>query len=77
MSEEVDKIDFIQAMSTLEIKDGDIIVLKSSERLSAATIDRLREEIINALSDNDLFKDHKILVLDNRLDIGVLRKCDN
>jgi len=67
-----DDINFLQSMQKLEIKEGDIIVLRHSCRLSeqaAANLKSQIEEIIRSSGFNI-----KVMVLEDGMDIGVLQK---
>ena len=71
----VDEIDFIQSMQRLDIKDGDILVLKTKSILSEHAISNLKNSI--ELAINIIGFKVKCLVLEDDMDIGVLRKEKN
>jgi hypothetical protein len=65
------KIDFIQSFGKLELKDGDIIVLKSPKALGRKDITNLKiffETFLKKLPVKI-----KTIVLEDGLDIGILR----
>lgn len=65
----MDKIEWVESLKVLEVKDGDVIVIKTKHATSREFRDHVTEVI------NDLFKGKNIktLVLDDETDIGVLR----
>ena len=54
----------------LELKPGDIIVLKSKYKLSAPALEHLAKSITDIFPDNE----HKVIVLEEDLDIAVISK---
>lgn len=68
----MEEIDFIKSMQALEIKENDILVVKIDRKLSADMHARLKEVIEENLPDNMKGK-IKIFVLEEGLDIGVIR----
>ena len=65
------KIDFIQSLSKLEFKDGDIIVLKTPNRLSKDSREYL-EKFIGSISKALPVK-VRMIILEDGMDIGILR----
>lgn len=64
----MDDIEFIEHISKLELKDGDILVLRSKDYLTNEQISNLKKYIRHI--DNTI----NILVIDGGMEIGVLRK---
>jgi len=67
-----DDINFLQSMQKLEVKDGDIVVLRHPCKLSEKTTIILKthiEEIIKSGGFNV-----KVMVLEEGMDIGILSK---
>ena len=67
-----DRIDFLESMQKLDVKDGDIIVLRYGAKLSKETSTNLRDaiqEIIKGFGFNV-----KAMILEDGMDIGILRK---
>lgn len=62
--------DLVFEIARIEMKPGDVLVLRSKQRLSSVQIDRLAEHVRPALGNN------KCLVLDRSLDLAVLTKSD-
>jgi hypothetical protein len=65
----MDKIDWIERMQVLEVKEGDTIILKTQQVLS------VDQHVIITECIGDMFKERnvKVLVLDDGMDIGVIR----
>ncbi len=61
-----DKIDYIESMKILRCKPGDIVVLKTNRILDAEIANHI-ENIIQKVVNN------KCLILEDGMDIGVLR----
>lgn len=72
-AEQVKPIDFFKSMGKLEIKDGDIIILKNSRRLSSESIIKIKERMEELISNN---YNNEIIILDEGIDIGVIGKQD-
>jgi hypothetical protein len=68
----MEEIEFIQSMQKLELMDGDILVLKHPRTLS----DRTRASIKAAIEElaTEAGFDIKAFVLEDGMDIGILRK---
>lgn len=64
---------FIQSARRLDIKDGDLIVLKHPGRLSASTVIRLTNSI-EEIFKNWGHKNFHFILLEEGMDIGVFRK---
>jgi len=68
------KPDFIDSFGVLELKKGDVIVLKTKGRLSEEAYEALMKSFMKELraitGDNDI----KVMVLDQESDIGIIRK---
>ncbi len=67
------EIEFIEHMQKLELKDGDLIVIKSSMRLSQAG----HANIVNSMkiATDTLGIQVQTVILEEGMDIGVLRKA--
>jgi Mg2+/citrate symporter len=61
-----EELSMIEAMSVLEVRPGDIVVLKTPIRLTLEQSNRIKEAAEKALG-------MKVIVLQDGLDIGVLR----
>lgn len=68
-------INFLQSMQKLELKEGDIIVLRHPYKLSEETIVNLKSQIQLIIKSAGF--NVKIMVLEEGMDIGVLRKGNN
>lgn len=68
-------IDYLKTMQKLDVKDGDIIVIKNPYKLSAETYTNLRLAIQKILKEYGY--NVKVMILEDGMDIGVLRKEDN
>lgn len=69
------KVDYFQSIQKLDIKDGDVIVLKCKQRLSPEAFKNLKEAYQTAM-EGFRIKDIKVLILEEGIDIGVLRGKD-
>ena len=67
------EIDYLQSMQKLDIRNGDIIVLNCPGRLSEEAAARLRS-FFRPILDECGFKNTKIVVLEEDIKIGILRK---
>ena len=65
-------LEWLKAMQVLDVKDDDIIVLKSSENLTKAQIEYLKEHVVTTLKDWGT--NNKVVVLEGGLEFGILRK---
>ena len=65
-------INFLQSMQKLELKEGDIVVLRHPYKLSSDTITRLKTEIKEHIRAGGF--NVKVMVLEEGMDIGLLRK---
>ena len=70
----VNEIEFIKNMQKLELKDGDLIVLRIGRCLSIHERKALKDTI-NLVSESVGFK-NKTLLLEDGIEIGILRKAD-
>jgi len=66
------EVDFIQSISKLEIKEKDIIVIKVPFVLSRSVYENLKNLIFEVLKSQGF--QNKVIVLENGVDIGILRK---
>lgn len=64
------EIEFIESFGKLELRDGDILVLKTEQHLSPSTYSSLKEQVLAIAKPLNV----KAIVLDGGLDIGILRK---
>jgi hypothetical protein len=62
------EVEFLEAMQVLELKPGDIIVLKHGGRLPEIAHRRIRE------SFQHIAPFHKVIILEEGMEIGVLRE---
>jgi len=69
----MEKVDFIESFGKLEVKEGDIIILKSPESLSPRVFSGLKDQL-KMLTDKLNLKNVQVAILDNGMDIGILRK---
>jgi argonaute-like protein implicated in RNA metabolism and viral defense len=67
-----EKIDYLESMQKLEVKDGDILVLRHTGILSPAGADGIRYAVKKIIKDSGF--DVKVLILEEGMKIGVLRK---
>ena len=68
-------VEIIESFGKLEINDGDVVVLKTDRKLSMAA----HEQVKNSFADDFEkwgFKNIRIMILEDGLDIGILRKSD-
>ena len=62
-------IDLIESFGKLDLKDGDIVILKHPMILGKNAAVRLREAVEDILKPFNV----KIMVIENGMDIGILR----
>jgi len=67
-----DQVSFIQSMQKLEIMDGDIVVLKFPQKLPPGLYRNLNDTIQESFKGFGY--DVHVLILEDGVDIGVLRK---
>jgi len=67
------EIDCLQLMQKLEIKDGDVIVLKCKQKITNEAAKHMRESYQTAMEGFSI-KDIKVLILEEGIDIGVITK---
>lgn len=67
-----DDINFLQSMQKLELKEGDIVVLRHPYKLSERTTTILKTHIEKIIRSGGF--NVKVMVLEEGMDIGVLRK---
>ncbi|MCE5211994.1 MAG: hypothetical protein LLG40_10605 [Deltaproteobacteria bacterium] len=65
-------IQFLKNMQKLEVKDGDIVVMKSPYKLSQSVADNLRAAVQELIKDYG-FNVH-VMVLEQDMEIGILTK---
>ena len=65
------KVDYIQSMQKLDIRDGDVIVLKTDVKLTPKQTAVLKDQWLKLYSG---LKNAEVIVLEDGMDIGVLRK---
>lgn len=76
MKELVDEskhVDYLQSMQKLDVKSGDVIVLRYQYKFSKETHDNIKaalEEIIKEYGFNGVH----VMILEEGMEIGVLRK---
>ena len=68
------QIDFIQSMQKLQLKPGDLLIVKCPFKIPEQYISKLSESIKNILALSGF--DNKIMILEDGMDIGVLSKGD-
>lgn len=66
------EIEFIKSIQKVDIKDGDIIIIKHPLVLSSEARKRLGEAVKNIMKDCCI--NNKVMVLDEGMDIGVLSR---
>lgn len=71
--QKTEEINFIKSMQVLTLKEGDILVLKTLALLSDSNIKRINSIIDEYLPPNLVGK-VKLMVLEEGMDIGVLRE---
>ncbi len=67
------KVDYIKSIQKLDIREGDIIVLKTNDRLTQKIHDRIKsqwEDMKGSLNLDNI----NMIILEEGMDIGVLRK---
>jgi len=69
----MNEIKFIESIKILEVKENDTIIIKSKIKLSMNHVELIKKCVIENLSPN-LRGKIKVLVLDQGLDIEVIRK---
>ena len=67
----MDEIEFVKNVSVLEIKKGDLIVLKSPNVLSDSARFNLKDSMKKVLEDNGIR--NFVIVLEEGMEIGVIR----
>lgn len=65
------KIDFIQSFGKLELKDGDILVLKSPRTLSGEETTNLKISLKTYLEKLPIKV--RMIILEDGMDVGILR----
>jgi len=76
MNDQIEKdTQFIQSMQKLDIKDGDLIVLKYPGILPAKTSISIRESLQEALRKWG-YNGLKVILLEDGMDIGVFKKAN-
>jgi len=66
------KAEYLHAMQRLDVKDGDVIVLRTEHLLSKATADNVCATVKDVLGEYG-FNVH-VMCLDGGAEIGILRK---
>ncbi len=69
-----EKIEFVEYAKILTVKDGDIIVLKTDQILTVDTIEYLKNSLSSSVKELGENIKVKIIILEQGMDIGVLRK---
>ena len=72
ISEDNLKIDWLQSMQKLDVKDGDIVVLRCNKKLSREAYLNIRDAVKEAIQEFG-FGVH-VMIFEDGMDIGVLRK---
>ncbi len=62
-----DEIQFLGDLQRLEVRPGDIFVLKVPEKLTAQMVERIRAMLISALGGKN-----KVIVLDHGWELGIV-----
>lgn len=70
----MDNFEFIQTLSVLEIKQGDILVVKANRTMVSLELKQSLIEIIKPMLSSMGLDDVRILILEAGMDIGVVRK---
>jgi hypothetical protein len=63
----------IESLKVLEIKDNDLVVIKVNDQLNSNMIDKITKGIIGIFKQRGL-EGVQCLVLENGMDIGVIRQ---
>jgi hypothetical protein len=69
-STKLNPVEFIQSISKLEVKPGDTIIIKTPHRLNEKLYEAINDSIRGALG---LDQKIKIVILEDGMDIGILR----
>lgn len=64
------EVNYVEDMQALKVEPGDVIVLRHSGAISEMALNRLK------ISKKECFPDNKILVLEEDMKIGLLRKSE-
>jgi hypothetical protein len=67
------KPEWLQSMSVLEIKENDILVVRSNKYIPAKQIDHISTHI-KAHFDSIGLKNAKIMFIEDEMDVGVIRQ---
>ena len=66
------EIEFIKSMEVLEVKEGDVLVVKIEHRISMELNKKLENLVVEKLPDAIKNK-VSVFVLDSGIDLGILR----
>lgn len=69
---EMDSFNFLQSMQKLDVKEGDIVVLRHPYKLSEQVATNLRTQIKEIIKSSGF--NVKVMVLEEGMDIGILTK---
>ena len=69
----MNELELIKSFGKLEVRDGDIIVLKSPEHLPQHVIMNILKSVKDIFEKSDI-KVKKVIMLDAGMDIGIIRK---
>ncbi len=68
------EIEFIQNISILELKPDDIVILKHPGILSQNAHNQLKDSLHKIFDDLGIL--NKVIIFDENMDIGILRKIE-
>ena len=70
----MDEIEFVKNMQVLEIKPGDLIVLRHPGNLSVNAYQQLRDSLVKALKSASY--DNHVILLEEGIEIGAIRQSE-
>jgi len=63
----MNEIEFVESVQTLEVKRGDLVIIKIPEHITDSTFANLRGRLRN------YFPNNKFIIMDGGTDIGIIR----
>lgn len=73
MQADSNELPLVGVIAKLQLEPGDILVVKSEKKLSSVQFSRLRDNVQSALDGVGLWPAVKVMILDDGLDLSVLR----
>jgi hypothetical protein len=72
-----DPLEFIEHISRLELRPGDVLVVRSERDLDSRIAGELHDRVMETIGERMKQMDVKVMILTSGLELSIIRKDDN